>query len=154
VADELERTTGEPFDVHGAVRGEVYLTGREMNNPNKRWLEEIRPRRTAILRPLEAFRAQGHKSLEARAVVKPTGAERPHWIWNLPHLTELCVISQIELSDEDAVGETEISIMEAPGPECPRCWRRTGGVYRAPAADGAALLCERCCNVVDSLPPA
>jgi isoleucyl-tRNA synthetase len=154
VADELEKTTGEPFDVHGDVRGEVYLTGREMKNPNKRWLEEIRPRRSAILRPLEAFRAQGHKSLEAKARVKPTAAERPHWIWNLPHLTELCVVSQIELSEEDAAGETEVSVVEATGPECPRCWRRTGGVYRAAKVGDGDQLCERCANVVDALPPA
>ena len=68
-----------------------------MKNPNSRWNEEIRPRRQAILRPLEAFRAAGHKSLEARVTVKPAAAERPHWQWNLPHLLELCVVSQIEL---------------------------------------------------------
>jgi isoleucyl-tRNA synthetase len=150
VADELGRITGEPFDVHGAVRGEMMPTGREMKTPNKRWTDEIRPRRQAILRPLEAFRAAGHKSLEAKALVVPSGAERPHWQWNLAHLTELCVVSQIELSEQDAKGDTEVSVVEAPGPECPRCWRRTGGVYRAPKAGGEPL-CERCANVVDAL---
>jgi hypothetical protein len=142
--------TGEAFDVHGAVRGELMPTGKEMKNPNKRWTDEIRPRRQAILRPLEAFRAAGHKSLEAKVVVVPSAAERPHWQWNLAHLTELCVVSQIELSETDAKGETEVSVVEATGPECGRCWRRTGGVYRAPKAGGEPL-CARCADVVDSL---
>ena len=49
VADELGRTTGEPFDVHGGVRAEVDLPGKQMNQPNRRWTDEIRPRREAIL---------------------------------------------------------------------------------------------------------
>jgi isoleucyl-tRNA synthetase len=149
VADELGRATGEPFDVHGQARGEMHLPGREMKSPNKRWTDEIRPRREQILRPLEAFRAQGHKSLEAKVSVKPAAAERPHWEWNLAHLTELCVVSQLVLSPDDAAGETEISVEAAGGPECPRCWRRTGvasGNSREPN------LCTRCAAVIDALP--
>jgi hypothetical protein len=152
VADELGKVTGEAFDVHGQVRSEVWPEGREKKNWNRRWNEEIRPRRQAILRPLEAFRAAGHKSLEARVMVKPAAAERPHWQWNLTHLLELSVVSQIVLDPEDAAGETEIAVSEAPEPECPRCWRRTGGPYRAPMSDPQSEpLCERCADVVDSL---
>ena len=54
-------------------------------------------------------------------------------------------------------------MIEAPGPECPRCWRRTGGPYHPVGAgddagegdvNGAhrALLCERCAKVVGGLP--
>ena len=100
VADELARATGEPFDVHGAVR--VVDPGEKLGNPNRRWTDEIRPRREAILRPLEAFRAAGHKSLEARVRVTPAAAERPHWQWSLAHLTELCVVSRVELDAADA----------------------------------------------------
>ena len=113
--------------MHGQVRAEQVPPGKELKNPNKRWNDEIRPRRQAILRPLEAFRAAGHKSLEARVESRPPPPSGPHWQWNLPHLLELCVVSQIDLSAEDAAGETEIRVLEAPGPECPRCWRRTGG---------------------------
>jgi hypothetical protein len=135
--------------VHGEVHAEQAPPGKELKNPNKRWNDEIRPRRQAILRPLEAFRAGGHKSLEARVQVRPAAAERPHWQWNLPHLLELCVVSQIDLAPDDAPGETEIQVVEAPGPECPRCWRRTGGNYVS-VGTGAdkALLCERCAGVV------
>jgi len=152
VADELAKVTGEPFDVFGQVRGEMVPSGRRLNNPNRRWNEEIRPRRQAILRPLEAFRAGGHKSLEAKVRVRPAAAERPHWLWNLPHLTELTMVSQIVLDEQDAAGETEIEVSAAEGPECPRCWRRTGGRYlEVPQAPGE-LLCERCASVVEGLP--
>jgi len=148
VADELGRATGEPFDVHAHVRDELYPTGKAPANPNKRWLEEIRPRREAILRPLEKFRAEGHKSLEARARVTPTAAERPHWQWNLEHLTELAVVSRIELdaADAPAGGETTIVVDEAPGPTCPRCWRRTGDPPTPGAPD--PNLCRRCAGAL------
>jgi isoleucyl-tRNA synthetase len=161
IADELGKVTGEPFDVHGQVWGQMVPTGREMKSPNRRWNDEIRPRRQAILRPLEAFRAGGHKSLEARVHVKPTATERPHWQWNQGHLAELAVVSQIEIDPADAAGETEITVSEAPGPECPRCWRRTGGPFvtvgQPPSQDPSDAtsdatsgdsLCDRCAAVV------
>jgi len=150
VADELGKATGVKFDVHGQVRGEQAIPGRAMkSNPNKRWLEEIRPRREAILAQLESFRAAGHKSLEARVQVKPSPADRPHWEWNREHLTELCVVSGVDVDPADAAGATEIRIVEAPGPTCPRCWRRTG------EASGSRFdpnLCKRCAAVVEKLP--
>jgi hypothetical protein len=140
--------TGEPFDVHASVREEIYPPGKAPANPNKRWLDEIRPRREAILRPLEKFRAEGHKSLEARVRVTPAAAERPHWQWNLDHLTELAVVSRVELDPADAPAgaETSITVDEAPGPTCPRCWRRTGD----PATPGAPdpTLCRRCAGAI------
>ena len=146
VADELGRTTGEPFDVHGAVR--LVDEGEKLGNPNKRWTDEIRPRREAILRQLEAFRAAGHKSLEARVRVTPAAAERPHWQWSVAHLAELCVVSRVELDDADAPAgsETRVTVDEAPGPTCPRCWRRTGEAAGPAAPDPD--LCLRCAAVV------
>ena len=145
LADEIGRTTGEPFDVHGGVRDEIYFEGREMANPNRRWTDEIRPRREAILRPLEAFRAAGHKSLEARVRVRPSATERPHWQWNRDHLIELCVVSGIELTEDDAPGETEIVVEESPFPACPRCWRRFGPGSGDPRD---VNLCVRCAAAV------
>jgi isoleucyl-tRNA synthetase len=143
VADELSRETGEPFDVHGAVR--LCDEGEKMGNPNKRWTDEVRPRREAILQPLEKFRAAGHKPLEARVQVKPARDERPHWQWNLALLTELVGVSRLELDAADAASATEIAIDEAPGPECPRCWRRTGEAAGPPEAPE---LCARCTAVI------
>jgi isoleucyl-tRNA synthetase len=148
VADELARATTERFDVHAAVR--LVDEGEKMGNPNKRWIDEVRPRREAILRPLEKFRAEGHKPLEARVHVTPAREERPHWQWNLQLLTELVGVSRIELNAGDASGPTEIAIDEAPGPECPRCWRRTGEAV-GPAFE--PNLCARCADVVKGVSP-
>jgi isoleucyl-tRNA synthetase len=147
VADELGRATTEAYDVHAALR--LVDEGEKMGNPNKRWLDEVRPRREAILQPLEKFRAEGHKPLEARVRVKPARDERPHWLWNLGLLTELVGVSRIELDAADAAGATEIAIDEAPGPECPRCWRRTGEAAGPPSEPN---LCTRCAAVVATLP--
>ena len=40
VADELGKVTGEPFDVHGQVRSEVWPAGKEPKNWNRRWTED------------------------------------------------------------------------------------------------------------------
>jgi isoleucyl-tRNA synthetase len=141
VADELARLTGVPFDVHGGTW--VVKDGAA----DRRWEDELRPRREAVLAKLEAFRASGHKALEARVTVTPSSADRSGWKRYLSQLTELCEVSIIELSPSDAENTT-VEVSEAPGPECPRCWRRTG------TASGYAQepnLCPRCASVVKSL---
>jgi isoleucyl-tRNA synthetase len=148
VADELSRTTFEPFDVHGTAREPVYPPGKTPANPNKRWTDEIRPRRDAILRPLEAFRAAGHKSLDARVRVTPSAAERPHWQWSLGHLTELAVVSRIEIDPADGT-ETRVEVDEAPYAACPRCWRRTGDPPTPGALD--PKLCRRCAQTLAAI---
>jgi hypothetical protein len=100
-----------------------------------------------VLAKLEAFRAAGHKALEASVTVTPTASEREGWRKDLVRLTELCEVSTIVLAEGDAL-VTEISVQEASGPECPRCWRRTGipsGHVQDPN------LCIRCASVVSSL---
>jgi isoleucyl-tRNA synthetase len=144
VADELGRVTGEPFDVHASVREEIYPPGKIPVNPNKRWIEHIRPQRFQILKVLEDFRAGGQKSLNARVSVQPSAEELPHWQFNLELLKEICVISQLVIRPptDPAQKGTALQVDEAPGPTCPRCWRRTGD----PATPGAPdpHLCRRC----------
>jgi isoleucyl-tRNA synthetase len=145
VADELSRVTGEQFDVHAAIRDEVVPAGKAPGQPNRRWTDEIRPRREAILHALESFRAAGHKSLEAAVAVRPSPADRPQWEWNRDLLTELCIVSKLVI-EEGTFEKTEVTVAEAPGPTCPRCWRRTGD----PPTPGAASpeLCRRCAGAV------
>jgi isoleucyl-tRNA synthetase len=144
VADELLRQTGEPFDVHGQIRKEP----TPLADAVRRWQDEVRPLRELILAKLEPFRAAGHKSLEAKVTVTPTASQRGQWQRELANLLELTVVSQLELTAHDAAIETEIMVSEAGGPECPRCWRRTGS-----ASDYAAEpnLCTRCAAVVSLL---
>jgi hypothetical protein len=59
-------------------------------------------------------------------------------------------VSKLEIDEADAAGASEIAIDEAPGPECPRCWRRTGEAC-GPAVE--PNLCRRCAEVVAALPP-
>jgi isoleucyl-tRNA synthetase len=141
VADELARLTGTPFDVHGSV-----WTPKD-HPTDARWADELRPRRDAVLAKLEAFRAAGHKSLDASVTVTPAAAERQLWKQHLGHLTELCEVSRIELSDGDAES-TLVAASDAPGPTCPRCWRRTGNVS---GHTQEPTLCIRCASVVKSM---
>jgi isoleucyl-tRNA synthetase len=140
VADELLRQTGEAFDVHGQTRKDP----APIADAVRRWQDDVRPLREAILAKLEAFRAAGHKSLEAKVTVRPSAAERGLWQRELAKLIELTVVSQLELTAGDAVA-TEITVSEAGAPECPRCWRRTGTVSGHAAEPN---LCTRCAGVV------
>jgi isoleucyl-tRNA synthetase len=144
VADELLRQTGVSFDVHGQIRTEPTPTGDAV----RRWQDDVRPLRDLILAKLEAFRAAGHKSLEAKVTVRPIAAEQGLWQRERENLLELTVVSQMEIAAENPTGATEIVVSEASGPECPRCWRRTG------SASGYAAepnLCVRCAAVVSLL---
>jgi isoleucyl-tRNA synthetase len=141
VADELLRQTGVPFDVHGRLWPTPAAAGEA------RWERELRPLRDQILAKLEGFRAAGHKSLHAKVTVRPTAGERLLWQRSVDHLVELTEVSRIELAVGDAAA-TEISVGEAPLPECPRCWRRTG---TASGHAGEPDLCIRCASVVKLL---
>ena len=119
---------------------------RRWANPNKRWLEEIRPRREAILRPLEKFRAEGHKSLEARVRVKPARRRAPALAVEprAPHRAVRSSRASSSTRPTRRGRATEIAIDEAPGPTCPRCWRRTGeAVGPAPRSQPVRALRRR-----------
>jgi len=146
VADEIERITGKTFDVHGQVRPEPEA-------PNAQHLatwKHVRAHREAVLAKLEAFRAQGKKSLDAVALVKPSTADRPAWEQTISLMAEICVVSEVTLSNDNAVGETEVTIEAATLPQCTRCWRHLLMVTNGPHLD----LCVRCAEVVASLPVA
>lgn len=119
-----------------------------MSDAVRRWQDDVRPLRELILAKLEPFRAAGHKSLEAKVTLRPIAAERGLWQRELENLLELTVVSQMEIAAKDATGATEITVSEASGPECPRCWRRTGSASGYPAEP---TLCTRCAAVVSLL---
>ena len=80
--------------------------------------------------------------------MRPIAAEQGLWQRERENLLELTVVSQMEIAAENPTGATEIVVSEASGPECPRCWRRTG------SASGYAAepnLCVRCAAVVSLL---
>ena len=127
VADELGRTTGEPFDVHGGVR--VGGRRRARSWATQQALDRRDPPAArgdpAAAGGVPRRRPQvagGARAGHARP--RPSG---PHWQWSLAHLAELCVVSRVELDATDAAGPRRSSpSTRRPGPTCPRCWRRTG----------------------------
>jgi len=95
---------------------------------------------------LEPFRAAGHKSMQAAVAIKPSAADRARYTQSLDLLTELTEVACITLDPADAP-TTEITITDATGPQCPRCWRHTGTASGHPADPN---LCSRCAAVVTS----
>jgi isoleucyl-tRNA synthetase len=139
VADELFRLSGQPFDVHRQI-----WMRKPAGDGESRWTKELRPLREAILAELEAFRASGHKSLEAKVRITPTAKERALWIKNQIHLTELAEVSCLEIDPIDNEN-THIHVSAAEGSQCPRCWRYTGSISGHPQEP---TLCTRCASVV------
>ena len=114
---------------------EVVPTGKKIGNPNQRWTDEIRPRREAILQPLEAFRAAGHKSLEARVRVTPT-ARRAAALAVEPSTTSpsCCVVSRVELDPTDAAPGARPRSPSTRRPDRPA--RAAGGAPASPPGAG------------------
>ena len=109
---------------------------------------------------LEAARADKRigKPLEAAVALRPEGAEGRELVEKLSDmdLAELFIVSKCLISEDepaaDAVvargGENPaltVSVIEAPGTKCPRCWKQTV------EADPETGLCPRCAAVVAKL---
>ena len=143
------RTTGEPFDVHGAVR--LVDRGEKMGNPNKRWFDEVRPRREAILQPLEAFRAAGHKPLagararQARARRAPALAVEPR-----PTSPSCWACRASSSTPPTPRARPRSRSTRRPAPSA----RAAGAAPARPRAPRLEPnLCRRCAEVVAALPP-
>ncbi len=146
VADELSRITGKPYDVHGQIRP----TPVTPKGDHVALWGLVRDGRSAILAQLEAFRAQGNKSMDAHVTVTPSAAERPRWQPIVNVMAEVCVVSEVTLAPSDATGDTEIVVSKAADPQCPRCWR-----HLPPASKGNhPELCVRCADVMAQAPKA
>ena len=130
--------------MHGA-RARRSTAGEKLGNPNKRWTDEIRPRREAILRPLEAFRAAGHKSLEARVRVTP-GRRRAAALAvepGPPGRAVRRVARRARRGRRAAGARPQIVVDEAPGPDLPALLAAHRRGRRAPAPP-IPNLCLRC----------
>ncbi len=142
VADELSRMTGQPFDVHAAVRDEVVPAGKSPGQPNRRWTDEIRPRREAILQAAGGVPRRRAQVAGGRRHGAPGRCRAPS-VGVEPRAADRAV-HRLEADDSrtTTAAATEIQVGEAPGPACPRCWRRTGDAPTPGAA--SPELCHRC----------
>ncbi|MFQ5743251.1 MAG: isoleucine--tRNA ligase [Acidobacteriota bacterium] len=115
--------------------------------------------RADVLAAMERVRAQGMigDSLEAAVSLRPCKPEVTELLQQHAHwLAELFIVSRVVLRDagESAAPDGapwEIDISRAEGSKCERCWN-----YKASVGASADFptLCERCTNVLESLPTA
>ena len=100
------------------------------------------------------------KPLEAAVILRPTEEESRSMLENLSDmdLEELFIVSKCLVAEDETEADElhvtgrgtknqglEISVSEAPGTKCPRCWKQT---VEAEAETG---LCPRCARVVAKL---
>ena len=131
------------------------LPGDEM----ARW-EQLIALRSDVNGVLEAARADKRigKPLEAAVVLKAEGKDAAALLDRVSDmdLGELLIVSQCLISDDEpseeavrgsgsAVPGLQISVIEAPGTKCPRCWKHSLH------ADPETGLCPRCAAVVAKL---
>ena len=90
---------------------------------------------------MEPFRAEKHHPLDAEVTLRPAAADRALLERELGRLPDLFVVSRVLLGD-DAAGEAEVSVRQAPGTRCDRCWKYT---------DAAPPYCARCQPIVARL---
>ena len=131
------------------------LPGDEM----ARW-EQLIALRSDVNGVLEAARADKRigKPLEAAVALKAEGKDAAALLDRVSDmdLGELLIVSQCLISDDEpseeavrgsgsAVPGLQISVIEAPGTKCPRCWKHSLH------ADPETGLCPRCAAVVAKL---
>ena len=125
-----------------------------------RW-EQLIALRNDVNGVLESARAAKRigKPLEAAVTLRPTEEESRSMLENLSdmNLEELFIVSKCLVAEDETEAEAaaaahgsqypglHISVVEAPGTKCPRCWKH------AESADPETGLCPRCAAVVAKL---
>jgi isoleucyl-tRNA synthetase len=130
----VPRLPGDPDSVHLALL-EAPLGGTSAAAPVL-W-EMLWTLRQDVQKALEAFRAQKRKTLDAAVALavdaqSPLGRELPEdW------LADFFIVSNVTIARRDAAA-VEISVTDAEGAPCQRCWKRRP----------TQPLCDRCKSVV------
>jgi isoleucyl-tRNA synthetase len=91
---------------------------------------------------LEEFRAQKHRSEDARLRVAPATADAAVLDRFRDSFAELCIVSQVDLLPP--ADEARIEVAEASGQRCERCWRWYESMSQT------ADLCVRCHSAVEA----
>ena len=127
------------FNEMNGVFGDYGLSADEM----AKW-EKIIEVRTAVNGALETARAEKKigKSLEADVALTVPAEDAFLTEMDGAALADLLIVSKVEVT---VGGELAVSVSEAAGSKCPRCWKHST------AADENGL-CPRCASVVAKLP--
>ena len=126
----------------------------------ERW-EELIALRNDVNGVIETARAAKRigKPLEAAVTLRAADADAKESLQRLSDmdLADLFIVSECLIAEDGAADENaavgtgsrltglSISVVEAPGAKCPRCWRHSA------AADPETGLCPRCASVVAKL---
>ncbi len=97
--------------------------------------------RSIATKELEAFRAQNHRSLDAKILITPHPSDRSVLEKHLDHLAELFIVSQVSLAQNNDE-KPYCTISKADGILCQRCWKHTISI------DPQDELCKQCQNTL------
>lgn len=85
------------------------------------------------------------KSLEAKVIIHCNSETAEKYKAISDHLSEILIISDVEVSADRNDSETEFEVVKAEGGKCERCWTYSTTV----GSDSEhPTLCERCCKAV------
>jgi isoleucyl-tRNA synthetase len=132
----LPRKDGDPDSVHLAKMP----AGRALDEDDAtfaRW-EVLLRYRDAVLKELEEFRKQKHRSIDARVTLTPARGDRALLEAMAAELPELFIVSAVELAEGEA-DEPVVTVEHASGSRCERCWR-----WSVAMDEAHSDLCPRC----------
>lgn len=138
----LPRRHGDPDSVHMAT----YPEGAALAEDDAE-LTEFRTLlawRERVTKALEPFRAQKHKSLDARVRIAGTQHEIFALSENADELADLFIVSAVEVVEQP--GEAKLEVEEHGGHRCERCWKW----FEALAAEPNDV-CDRCAAAVAAI---
>ncbi len=99
--------------------------------------------RELALRALEPFRAAKHHPLDAQVTIRPLVTDRAVLESARGHLADFFVVSSVVIDQSVDGEEPQVSVEQAPGHRCERCWKYTPD----------SPLCARCAEAVGKETP-
>ncbi|MCG8418481.1 MAG: isoleucine--tRNA ligase [Proteobacteria bacterium] len=144
----IPRRTRDPESVHLALMPE----GKHMNPAGElatSWATLLEYREL-VTKSLEQFRAEKHRSLDARITIWPLADDRIILEAYQHELADLFIVSEVRLADDDARDDTvQIEVEKHDGQRCERCWK-----WFDVLSDRVADLCQRCDDAMMAQAPA
>ncbi len=95
--------------------------------------------RERVNKALEPFRAQKHKSVDARVTLEASASERAVLAKYAAELADVLIVSDVVLAD----GNGEVEVAAHIGPRCERCWKHFDKLATKPED-----VCERCAGAL------
>jgi isoleucyl-tRNA synthetase len=137
----LPRRADDPDSVHLALLPDGAV--REEGDPLAARFALLLSYRERALKALEPFRAAKHHPLDAQVTVRPLTGDRAILESYRAHLADLFGVSQVILDQSVDGEEPFVSVEQAPGYRCERCWKYTP----------ASPICARCREAVGPAAP-